>query len=170
MIRNNANFIKWTSYALAFLLVFFFECCVLNRFPICGAIPKLSILVVVAVALFEGSVNGATFGLVIGFFCSAVYYRSGLMMIPIYTIIGAGAGATRKAKIGRSLLGCAACSLGGLVFLELCQIVHFLLKGTAFPVLSSLALPEALYSLPFLIPIYFLIHAVYKKVRTDYEL
>ena len=112
MIRNNANLIKWTSYALAFLLVFFFECCVLNRFPLHGAIPNLSILVVVAVALFEGSINGAIFGLVIGFFCSAVYYRSGLMMIPIYTIIGACTGATRKEKIGRSLLGCAVCSLG----------------------------------------------------------
>ena len=94
MIRNNANLIKWTSYALAFLLVFFFECCVLNRFPLHGAIPNLSILVVVAVALFEGSINGAIFGLVIGFFCSAVYYRSGLMMIPIYTVIGACTGAT----------------------------------------------------------------------------
>ena len=151
MIRNNANLIKWTSYALAFLLVFFFECCVLNRFPLHGAIPNLSILVVVAVALFEGSINGAIFGLVIGFFCSAVYYRSGLMMIPIYTIIG-------------------ACSLGGLIFLELCQILRFLLKGTSLSVLVSLALPEALYSLPFFLPIYFLIHAVYKKVRTDYEL
>ena len=146
MIRNNANLIKWTSYALAFLLVFFFECCVLNRFPLHGAIPNLSILVVVAVALFEGSINGAIFGLVIGFFCSAVYYRSGLMMIPIYTIIG------------------------GLIFLELCQILRFLLKGTSLSVLVSLALPEALYSLPFFLPIYFLIHAVYKKVRTDYEL
>ena len=158
MIRNNANLIKWTSYALAFLLVFFFECCVLNRFPLHGAIPNLSILVVVAVALFEGSINGAIFGLVIGFFCSAVYYRSGLMMIPIYTVIGACTGATRKEKIGRSLLGCAVCSL------------RFLLKGTSLSVLASLALPEALYSLPFFLPIYCLIHAVYKKVRTDYEL
>ena len=130
MIRNNANLIKWTSYALAFLLVFFFECCVLNRFPLHGAIPNLSILVVVAVALFEGSINGAIFGLAIGFFCSAV----------------------------------------NLVFLELCQILRFFLKGTSLSVLASLALPEALYSLPFFLPIYFLIHAVYKKVRTDYEL
>lgn len=170
MIRNNANLIKWTSYALAFLLVFFFECCVLNRFPLSGAIPNLSLLVVVAVALFEGSINGAIFGLAIGFFCSAVYYRSGLMMIPIYTIIGACAGATRKEKIGRSLLGCAVCSLGGLIFLEVCQVLRFFLGGTALSVLAALALPEALYSLPFLIPIYFLVHAVYKRVRTDYEL
>ena len=92
------------------------------------------------------------------------------MMIPIYTIIGACTGATRKEKIGRSLLGCAVCSLGGLIFLELCQILRFLLKGTSLSVLVSLALPEALYSLPFFLPIYFLIHAVYKKVRTDYEL
>lgn len=170
MIRNNANLIKWTSYALAFLMVFFFECCVLNRFPLYGAIPNLSLLVVVAVALFEGSINGSIFGLAIGFFCSAVYYRSGLMMIPIYTIIGACAGATRKEKIGRSLLGCAVCSLGGLIFLEVCQVLRFFLGGTALSVLAALALPEALYSLPFLIPIYFLVHAVYKRVRTDYEL
>lgn len=170
MIRNNANLIKWTSYALAFLVVFFFECCVFNRFPIHGAIPFLAPLVVVAVALFEGPINGGIFGLVIGFFCSAVYYRSGLMMIPLFTLIGAGSGATRTQKIGRSLLGCAICSLGGMLLLELFQVgVHFS-QGNDLGVLVQLALPEVLYTLPFLIPIYFLVHAVYRRVRTDFEL
>lgn len=41
MGRNNANLIKWSSYAVAFLLVFFFESCVLNRFPAFGAVPIL---------------------------------------------------------------------------------------------------------------------------------
>lgn len=170
MNRNNANLIKWASYSAAFLVVFFFECCLLNRFPIHGAIPILSVLVVTATALFEGAVNGAVFGLFIGLFCSAVYYRAGLMMIPLYTIIGACTGATRKQKIGRSLLGCAICSLGGLILLELCQVIRHLLGGTPLRVLLGLAIPEILYSLPFLVPVYFLIHALYRRVRTDFEL
>lgn len=170
MIRNNANLIKWTSYGLAFLLVFFFESCVFNRFPIHGAIPMLAPLVVVAVALFEGPINGAVFGLVIGFFCSSVYYRSSLMMIPLFTLIGAGTGATRKQKIGRSLLGCAVCSLCGMGLLELFQVGKQFLHGNGLPVLLHLAAAEALYTLPFLVPVYALIHAVYQRVRTDFEL
>lgn len=171
MGRNHANLIKWISYAVAFLLIFFFESCVFNRFPAFGAVPMLAPLVVTAVALFEGSLNGAFFGLAVGFFCSAVYYRSGLMMIPVFTIIGVGAGATRKQKIGRSLLGCAICGLGALALLELCHMASGLLfHGTPLSTLAQVALPELAYSMLFLIPIYLLIRTVYRRVRTDTEL
>lgn len=171
MGRNNANLVKWTSYAMAFLFVFFFESCVLNRFPAFGAVPILSPLVVTAVALFEGSLNGAFFGLAVGFFCSAVYYRSGLMMIPVFTIIGVCTGATRKQKIGRSLLGCIICGLGGMVLLELCHMASGLLfQGNPLSTVAQVALPELVYSMIFLIPIYLLIRTVYRRVRTDTEL
>lgn len=171
MGRNNANLIKWVSYSAAFLLIFFFESCVFNRFPAFGAIPMLAPLVVVAVALFEGSRNGALFGLAIGFFCSAVYYRGGLLMLPILAIIGIGTGATRKQKIGRSLLGCAICGLGSLTLLELAHMSYRLLfDGVSLATLIQVALPELLYSMVFLIPIYLLIRTVYHRVRTDTEL
>ena len=161
MGRNNANLIKWISYSLVFLLIFFFESCVLNRFPAFGAIPMLAPLVVVAVALFEGSFSGALFGLGVGFFCSAVYYRGGLLMLPILAMIGAGTGATRKQKIGRSLLGCAICGLGGMVLLELAHLSYRLLfDGTPLSALLHIALPELFYSMVFLIPIYLLIRTV----------
>lgn len=172
MVRNNANLIKWTSYFLAFLVVFFFECCVLNRFPAFNAVPLLAPLVVVAVSLFEGSFSGALFGLGIGFFCSAVYYRAGLLMIPAFSIIGFCTGATRKQKIGRSLLGCAICGLGGMVLLELAQMAFRLLfrSGSSLSALLKVGTAELLYSMVFLIPIYILIRAVYRRVRTDFEL
>lgn len=171
MGRNNANLIKWVSYGAAFLLVFFFESCVLNRFPAFGAVPMLAPLVVTAVALFEGSLNGALFGLIVGFFCSAVYYRSGLMMIPVFTLIGVFTGATRKQKIGRSLLGCAICGLAAMALLELFHMVSGLLfQGNSLPTAAQVALPELVYSMVFLIPIYLLIRTVYRRVRTDTEL
>lgn len=171
MARSNANLIKWLSYAAAFLVVFFFETCVLNRFPIHHGTPILAPLVVTAVALFEGPVNGAVYGLVVGFFCSAVYYRSGLMMLPVFTIIGALTGTTRTQRIGRSLFGCAICALAGLALLELCHImVGLLFHGTALLAMVRVALPELIYSMVFLIPVYLLIRTVYRKVRTDSEL
>lgn len=171
MVRNHANLIKWFSYSVAFLFIFFFESCVFNRFPAFGAIPMMAPLVVVAVALFEGSINGALFGLAVGFFCSAIYYRGGLLMIPLLTIIGACTGATIKQKIGRSLFGCAICGLGGMALLELAHMSYRLLfQGTSLSVLVQVALPELLYSMVFLIPIYLLIRTVYHRVRTDFEL
>lgn len=171
MGRNNANLKKWASYAGAFLVVLFFECCVMNRFPAFHATPILSPLVVTAVALFEGPVNGALFGLAAGFFCSAVYYRFGLTMIPVFTLIGALTGGTRQQRIGRSLLGCAICGLGGLVLLELCRMLAGrALHGERFSAMGRIALPELIYSMVFLVPIYLLVRTVYHKVRTDFEL
>ena len=171
MGRSNANFIKWVSYAAAFLFLFFFESCLLNRFPVQHATPVLAPLVVTAVALFEGPVGGAGFGLAAGLFCSAVCYRSGLMAVPVFTLIGALSGATRTQRIGRSLFGCAICALGGLAILELARFANVaLLHGSAPRAMLRIAVPELVYSMVFLVPVYLIIRTVYRKVRTDSEL
>ena len=93
------------------------------------------------------------------------------MMIPVFTIIGVGAGATIKQKIGRSLLGCVICGLGAMALLELCHMISGLLfQGNPLSTMAQVALPELVYSMVFLIPIYLLIRTVYRRVRTDSEL
>lgn len=89
----------------------------------------------------------------------------------MFTIIGVGAGATRKQKIGRSLLGCAICGLGATALLELSHMLSGLLfQGNALSTMVKVALPELVYSMVFLIPVYLLIRTVYRRVRTDSEL
>ena len=65
---------KWTIYALALLPVWWLEVYVLNRFPVLGVVPMLRPVAAVTVAVLEGTVAGAGFGLGVGILCDAVYY------------------------------------------------------------------------------------------------
>lgn len=171
MGRNNGNQIKWGMYALAYLVVFFVKNSILNRIPICGALPELAPLAVAAVGCFEGSFGGAAYGLAVGLFCSAVYYRGGSMMIPICTLIGLLSGLTTNRQIGKNVLGVVLCGIMSVLVLEGGRVFyyHFLGKNP-LPVLLNLAIPEGIYSAVFILPIYFLYSFVYQRFRTDTEL
>lgn len=171
MKRNLGTQIKWALYALAFLLVFFLESCVFNRFPICHAIPALAPLAAVAVGCFEGPRGGAAFGLATGLLCNAVYYRSGGIMIPICTLVGLLSGFTSGRQIGRTPLGMLLCSGVSITLLELARVgyYHFFGKNPLDP-LRAIAVPEGIYSFAFALPVYGLFWLVYRRYRTDTEL
>lgn len=171
MKRNLGSQIKWGLYAAGFLLVFFFESCVFNRFPISHAVPELAPLAVIAVGCFEGSLSGAVYGLCVGFFCNAVYYRSGAIMIPMCTVLGMCSGFTTGRQIGRTPLGMAVCSILGMALLELGRVGYYhFFGGNPLDTLWSIAIPEALYSLVFALPVYALFWVIYQHYRTDSEL
>ena len=178
MGRNNGTQIKWTAYALAYLLAFFLKVTVFNRIPFHGAIPELAPIAAAAVGCFEGSFSGAVYGLAVGFFSSAVYYRAGTMMIPICTVIGMLSGFTTRRQIGKTVLGVVLCGALGILLLEAGRVGFYHLFGmdlretVSIPTetLMKLAIPEAEYSAAFLLPLYFLYAAVYNRFRTDLEL
>lgn len=171
MKRNFGSQIKWSFYAAAFLLVFFLKSCVFNRFPIHHAIPELAPLAVIAVGCLEGSLSGSIFGLAVGLFCNAVYYRSGGIMIPMCTLLGILSGLTTGRQIGRTPLGMVLCSVVGIALLELSRVGYYHFFGkNAVDTLLAIAIPEGLYSLVFALPIYGLFWLVYRKYRTDLEL
>lgn len=171
MGRNNGSQIKWAVYALAYLLVFFVKTSIFNRIPLYGAIPELAPIAVAAVGCFEGSFGGAVYGLAVGLVCSAVYYRGGSMMIPICTLIGLLSGLTTNRQIGKNFLGVVICGTLSVVLLECIRIFYYHFFGlNEVQTLLTIAVPEGLYSLCFVIPLYFLYTAVYNKFRTDTEL
>ena len=178
MGRNNGSQVKWTAYALAYVLVFFLITTIFNRIPFHGAIPELAPVAVAAVGCFEGSFGGAVYGLAVGFFSSAVYYRSGTMMIPICTVVGMLSGFTTRRQIGKTVLGGLLGGVLGIFLLE-CGRVGFyhvfgmnLRETVSIPMdtLMKLAVPEAEYSALFILPLYFLYGAIYNRFRTDTEL
>ncbi len=171
MKRNLGSQIKWGLYAAAFLLVFFVKICVLNRIPIAHAVPELAPLAVIAVGCLEGGRSGAIYGLCVGFFCNAVYYRSGAIMIPVCTVLGICAGFTAGRQIGRTPFGMVICSLFGVALLESARVsYYYFFGGNPLGTLCSIAIPEGIYSLVFALPVYALFWAVYRRYRTDMEL
>ena len=84
--------LKWLFYALALLPVWWMDTFVLGRFPVLGVAPMLLPVAAVAVAVLEGALAGAGFGLAVGVLCDAVYFGGHGFLTLGLCLIGWGAG------------------------------------------------------------------------------
>lgn len=158
-------FIKWGVYALALLPVWFCEVYLLNRIPLFGVAPMLLPLAAIAVAVLEGTVAGAGFGLGVGILCDAVYFNPDGAMTVGLCLLGVGAGALAQYVVRQNLVGCLLCSLLALVCIDGVRILANLLTGSAsLPVLLSLAGREIAWSMVFVLPVYALFLWVFHRV------
>ena len=157
--------IKWGVYALALLPVWFCEVFLLNRFPLFGVAPMLLPLAAIAVAVLEGTVAGAGFGLGVGILCDAVYFNPDGAMTVGLCLLGVGAGALSQYVVRQNLVGCLLCSLLALVCIDGVRVLANLLTGAAaLPVLLSLAGREIAWSMVFVFPVYALFLWVFRRV------
>ena len=164
MTRNDF-LIKWGVYALAILPVWWCELFLLNRFPLFGVIPMLLPLAAVAVAVLEGATAGAGYGLFVGILCDAVYYNTHGAMTVGLCLLGILAGVLAQYALRQNLLGCLVCSLAALSLIDLFRIVYHLANRTAgLPALLAVALPEILWSMVFVLPVYGLYLWVFRRV------
>jgi rod shape-determining protein MreD len=157
--------IKWGVYALAILPVWWCELFLLNRLPLPGASPMLLPLAAVAVAVLEGSVAGAGYGLFVGVLCDAVYYGTDGAMTVGLCLLGMLAGALAQYALRQNLLGCLVCSLAALTLIDFFRVVYHLISGSArLSALLAIALPEILWSMVFVLPVYGLYLWVFRRV------
>lgn len=158
-------------YVLAYLVMHLLKVGFFNRFPVNGAVPEIVSIAVAAVGCFEGSLSGALYGLGVGLFCSTVYYRGGSMMIAICTLVGWLSGLTTNRRVGKNFLGVTLCGSLSIILLEGIRVFYyFVFGGNDMETLLSIAIPEGLYSLVFVIPMYFMFAIIYINFRTDMEL
>lgn len=163
---TNRDFcIKWGVYALALLPVWFAEIFILNRFPVFGVIPMLLPLAAVAVAVLEGATAGAGFGLAVGILCDAVYYGSSGAMTLGLAFLGAAAGLLAQYALRQNLLGCLICSAGALTIIDALRVLRRLILQVApLSALLQVAVPEILWSLAFVFPVYGIFLWVHRRV------
>jgi cell shape-determining protein MreD len=157
---------KWSSYALAFLLVAALENLLFVNLPVWGVVPIMAPLAVVAVGVLEGSTAGAIFGVVAGVFCDALYLGTSGGMTIACTLMGLFSGVITQ-SFRASLAGCYICSALSLVALDGFRVVTRLLRGAALEGLLRIAVPEICYSLVLTLPIYLIFRAVYRRVGGD---
>ena len=158
-------FIKWGVYTLALLPVWFCEVYLLNRYPLLGVAPMLLPLAAMAVAVLEGTMAGAGFGLGVGILCDAVYFNVDGTMTLGMCLLGMGAGALAQYVVRQNLVGCLLCSLLALLCMDGMRILLLLLGGTTdLPAMLSLAGREIAWSMVFVFPVYALFLWVFRRV------
>ena len=157
--------IKWGVYGLALLPVWFCQAFVLNRLPFLPLTPMLLPLAAVCVAVLEGAVAGAGFGLAVGVLCDAVYFGTNGAMTVGVCVVGMAAGALAQYLLRQNLLGCLLCSLLALAAMDGVRILTRLFWGDwELGAMLSLAGWEILLSLIFVFPVYALFLWVYRRV------
>ena len=158
-------FIKWGVYGLALLPVWFCECFLFNRLPFLPLTPMLLPLAAVAVAVLEGAVAGAGFGLAVGILCDAVYFGTNGAMTVGICVVGIVAGVLAQYLLRQNLLGCLLCSLLALAAIDGVRILARLLLGKGeLGAMLALAGREILISMIFVFPVYALFLWVFRRV------
>lgn len=164
MTRGDFLF-KWFWYAMAVLPVWLAEDLIFSRFPLFGVSPVLLPLAVVAVAVLEGPVAGAGFGLGVGLLWSAVLTGPGPLSVAGLALAGAVTGGLAQYVLKQTYPGCLICSAGVLGILDLGRMARRLMDGTAgLGAALAVAVPEIIVSLIFVAPVYLLFRKVYSKV------
>lgn len=154
--------IKWLVYALAFLPLWFLQDYVLSRLSLC---PMLLPLCVVAVAVLEGAVGGAGFGLAVGVIYDSTVPGVPGAMILVMTLLGLGMGLLARYILRQDFVGCFFCSALSLLLLDALRIGERVLMNTA-PLSSMLSLAgrEILWSLCFVPLVYWVFRWVFQRV------
>lgn len=154
---------KWLWYLLGGLLpVLILDCVILPR--LLPVLPMLLPVCVVAAAVLEGSVFGARFGLITGFFWYALYPVSGAGTVFLMTAVGMAVGAVGQYALHRTLSGCMVCTLGVLTLMEGMRWIQGMLHTLApSGQLLSLILQEGGLTLLFTPMIYLLFSHLARK-------
>ncbi len=157
--------LKWLLYALGLLPVLALGLYVLPRFPLWGTIPTLLPVAAVTVALLEGPMAGAGFGLFVGILSDSLIPGTPGAMTLGLAFLGFCAGTAARYGVRQNMLGCLICSSAALVIIASVRVLFFLLRGKAvLPPLLAVALPEILWSLVFLPLIYGLFYWIFQRV------
>ena len=158
-------YIKWGAYVLALLPVIFIESCLLGFIPFWGATPLVLPLCAIMVAVMEGGLAGAGFGLLVGVLCDALLFGATGWWTLGLPFLGLATGLTSRYGLRQNLVGCLLCSTVVLLFIEALQVLrHLFLQTASLQVLLGVAIPELLWSLLFVVPLYHLFYWVYQRV------
>ena len=159
--------IKWAFYAVGLLPVWLLEQGVLNRFHVFGVSPMLLPLAAAAVAVLEGPAGGGGFGLAVGALCDAVYYGVPGGMTLGLTVTAIAAGVAAQYVLKKCFVGCLICSAAILTLMDAMRILVYALQGAPIPALLRVAVPEILWSLVFVGPVYLLFRGIHRRVQVS---
>lgn len=123
---------------------------------------------VVCVALFEGGVWGAMFGLVAGYFADMGFAENSVLFTLLFSVIGYFTGVLGKYTLRKAFVTALVLSAGALLLAAFCQMFPFLFfKDTRiWPVLKT-GLLQVLWSLPFIFVIYYPCRAIAGHEMTE---
>lgn len=165
--RKYLNILKILLHAAALLVVYLFQTTVFTQLPILGVKPLLLPVAVACVALHEGTVRGAAFGLFAGILCDAALNQPAVLFTILLTGGGLVIGYLTETVVARGFPSCVLCTAVLLVLCTAAQVVKLLVAGGGMQLAGvwSTALLQSLYSVLFVLPLYYMARMMNRAVR-----
>lgn len=155
--------LKHLSYIALIFFVYILQTTIFVHLPILGQKPLLLPLTVTAILVTEGGELGAIYGLLAGLFCDVSLNQSTVIFTFSLTAIGALGGYLNQRFLEDGILGALFC---GFVVLTLCAGIQafplLVYRHAEIPSLAVTSIVQTLYSLPFLVPMYYLCRLIVK--------
>lgn len=144
--------IKWTAYGVILAVIAVLDYFVLGRLPV--VCPMLLPAAAVAAGTLENPKFGAGFGMACGVIMAALGHRS-LLCIPVLAAAGWAASLVAQYVLRKDLVGCLICAV---ILLTAWELVTLLWMGrqtdAPLTLLLRIVVPELLWSVVFLFPVY----------------
>lgn len=158
---------KAILYLACIIVSLWLQTMVLSRVEILGAKPLFLPVLAVAIGLWEGGIWGGVLGLFAGAYCDMCYTDSRVLFLVLFTACGFIAGALADFLINRRFISYLILSALALLITAFCQIVPlWIFRGAELRLLAATALCQVAWSLPFAVPVYFIIKRISGKERT----
>ncbi len=156
---------KWLVYALALIPILILNLFLFPRIPLFGTIPALFPVAAITVAVLEGPVGGAGFGLFVGILADALIPGVPGTMTLALSLLSACSGAAARYGVHQNLVGSLICSGSSLLLINLARVLVLFLRNTAplGPLLLTAA-GEIFWSLVFLPLVYGIFLWVFHRV------
>ena len=121
---------------------------------------------VIAVAMFHGTVWGAVFGLFAGFLCDMGYPETNVLFLTLLPVIGLLAGMASDYLVNRTLMAFLCLCLLGFLLTGFAQMFRlWIIRGSAFGPLLGAALRQAIVSLPLAVPYFYISRGAARRRR-----
>ena len=157
---------KAVIYLICIVLAAWLQTMVFSRFRILGAAPFFLPALAVAIGLWEGGVWGAALGMAAGFYCDLCFTDTTVLFFVLFTVYGFTAGLLAEFLINRRFVSYLLLAAAALVITALVQALPlWIFRGAAPGPLFTVALLQALWSLPLAALLYPVIKAVAGKQR-----
>ena len=165
MLARSETLMKWLLYALAALVCCMAQGLVLQRLLFFGVIPFLYPALAAVLSTLEGAVPGTVFSLVLGIVCDlALPGPIPCLYTLVFPLAGLASALIAQNWIKNGFLCALVASACAMILTDLLQMLILLLQRREFwPAAPLLMLKETALTLPFVLPVYLLMAAVYRR-------
>lgn len=140
------------------------------RARIWGVYPMFVPAVVIAVAMFHGSVWGAVLGIFAGFLCDMGYPEANVLFLTLLPVIGFFSGMAADYLVNRTLIAFLCLCVLGFLLTGLAQMLRlWVFHDAAFLPLLVMALRQTIVSLPFAVPYFYISRGAERRRRANRE-